>query len=194
MDTRSLANQLGLYLADLPEVKSWGLYGSLQAGTNDRFSDIDIALDVSGYDNGDFLLRLPGLVAGAFPVFYSDFAPSLAPEQYLVTLALDQNNPFVLADITCQAAPHIKNVSAQTLRRRNQPYEHALKLFTANLKHFLRGADCRADILKMAAALAPQQADEALTEHALLCQCFAWLKGRAKKEHERYLSVFEALL
>lgn len=46
MDTRSLANQLGLYLADLPEVKKWGLYGSLQAGTNDRFSDIDIIFDV----------------------------------------------------------------------------------------------------------------------------------------------------
>lgn len=50
-----------------PHVQSAFTRGSLARGTMDRFSDIDIGVDVSGYDNATFLLKIPALVQAHFP-------------------------------------------------------------------------------------------------------------------------------
>ena len=51
------------------------LYDNIANNTEDELSDIDIKIDVSGYDNGKFMLELPHLIKKMNVVYY-DFAPS----------------------------------------------------------------------------------------------------------------------
>lgn len=135
------------YLQSLPEVKSCSLYGSLANGKADRYSDIDIEVDVSGSDNGVFMKNLPVVLTEKSPVLWYDFAPSLAREKYVVSAAIDANNPFCIVDFNCKATPHISAVQKSDLE--NDVYHHLIKLWVTNCKHFIRGADCDRDIRKM---------------------------------------------
>ena len=97
-------------IRSLPMVKSCELYGSIANNTEDDLSDIDIRVDVSGYDNGRFMLEVPHLLEEKMNIIYSDFAPSLAPRQYIVSLAVSEENPFAVIDINCVAEPHCATV------------------------------------------------------------------------------------
>ncbi|MDR1330459.1 MAG: nucleotidyltransferase domain-containing protein [Oscillospiraceae bacterium] len=68
MDLIKKSSEVIAYLNTLPEVKSCALYGSIANGTADNFSDIDICIDVSGFDNGMFMKALPQLMAKRFSV------------------------------------------------------------------------------------------------------------------------------
>ena len=149
MELTVLAQRLMDHLGALPEVKACQLYGSLSTGTWDVYSDIDVEANVSGTDNSVFLTRLPDLVSPVFPVVFFDYAPSLAPDKYVITLALDETNPFRMADIACTATPHCPTLGRQELSALNHSQDHLMKLLSANLKHTLRGADCQRDIAKM---------------------------------------------
>ena len=140
---------LRTFLTSIPAVRSLTLYGSLAEGREDEYSDIDISLDVSGTDNGQFLLSLPEILAEKYPVLYTDFAPSLAPEKYILTAAVYPDEPFLLLDISVTADPHCTTVTREMLSAKNDLYSHTLKLLSANLKHYLRGMDCERDIRKM---------------------------------------------
>ena len=163
-------------LRQLPGIHSCRLYGSLADGTGDRFSDIDIELDVSGCDNGKFLLTLPVLLRQKMEIVYADYAPSLAPDKYVVSLAIDRENPFLLLDLQCTATPHCTSVTKQLLSAQNNEVTHTLKLWTANLKHFLRGNDCQADILRMAQKI-PIEAAESKSPQMLLNETLCWLEA-----------------
>ena len=54
------------YLKTLPQVKRCALSGSLCRGNFDKYSDIDIEIDVSGTDNGQFAMETTYL-SGAKP-------------------------------------------------------------------------------------------------------------------------------
>jgi len=145
---RYKATEIMRFLDTLPQVKSCDLYGSLSGGKADKYSDIDIKVDVSGIDSGAFMKTLPELVAKNFPVIWHDFAPSLAPLQYVVSIAIDENNPFCVVDFKCTATPHIETIQKSDLE--NDIFFHLIKLWVANCKHYIRGADCTGDIQKMA--------------------------------------------
>lgn len=179
---------LTAFLTGLPSVRSLTLYGSLAEGREDAYSDIDIALDVSGTDNGVFLLDLPELLAQKYPVLYTDFAPSLAPDKYILTAAIYPEKPFLLLDISVTAEPHCSSVTKEMLVVRNDLYSHTLKLFTANLKHFLRGADCDRDIRKMAGRLLGYQENALLPD--ILRHTWQWLTENGSPEMKTYLSRF----
>ena len=147
MDAITLAQELKDLFGQRPEVKSVSLYGSIVKGTADSYSDIDIKLDVSGYDNGKFLLGVSAMLEEKYPVLYSDFAPSLAPEQYVISCAMSEENPFLIVDVNCAAEPHVASVAKSDLK--NDPVVHVLKLWVANMKHFIRGQECYRDICKM---------------------------------------------
>lgn len=184
----ALADELCSHLKTLPEVKSSALYGSLTTDHWDCYSDIDVEIDASGADNGALLLRLPELLSHRFPVVFFDYAPSLAPEKYVVTLAIDASNPFRMADITCAAIPHHPSVSAQMLRERNDPLNHMLKLFSANVKHYLRGADCRGDIERMYRRVFSDPAPDA---PAMLRAVYNWLEQNVSGARLAWLHSFE---
>jgi len=177
MELTLLAQRLCDFLAEQPEVKGCRLYGSLSTGTWDQYSDIDIEIDVSGTDNSLFLTHLPERISKAFPLVFFDYAPSLAPEKYVVTLAVDETNPFRMADIACTATPHCPTLNRQALSALNSPQDHLLKLFSANLKHYLRGADCRREIEKMyVKALGP--AEPLLSQAQMLRSVHAYLTAK----------------
>lgn len=193
MQHKELAESVLCFLKTLPQVKQCGLYGSLAENCADEYSDIDIQADVSGTDNGSFALALPRLLSRKFPIIFYDFAPSLAPEQYVVTLALDARSPFMLVDLSSTADPHCANVSKQALRALNNRYDHVLKLFSANLKHFIRGADCSADIFKMQAKLfSPGECT--FHEDEALKKVYRWLKENAPERRRPYVASFARYL
>lgn len=184
---KGMAEKLMALLQTFPEVKGCTLYGSLAEGRGDALSDIDIEVDVSGTDNGAFALMLPDRLAQHIPVFYSDYAPSLAPQQYVVTLALDENDPFLFADLRCAATPHCAAVTPAQLKARNTLFAHTLKLWTANLKHYARGVDCTAEICRMGRKLGLAQAEEKEGE-LLLEETLDWLDENAPQQMKMFLA------
>ena len=190
MDTQKLAGRICEFLREMPEVVHCCLYGSLMRGSCDAYSDIDLEVDVSGCDNGAFILELPKRFSERFDVIFFDYAPSLAPEKYVVTLALDAENPFATVDIAAVATPHMVSVSRQDLNRRNNLYDHTLKLFSANLKHFLRGADCRRDIEKMYSRLFDHD-PSLMKKSQMLREVYSWLKDNTQNRHRPFVAAFE---
>ena len=194
---RTKAKEIIAALNELEEVKDCTIYGSLASGTDDALSDIDIEVDVSGCDNGEFMLALPELLVDKIDIYYADYAPSLVPESYIVSLALDESDPFLIADIRCCAEPHCQSVTRERVTVLNGKFAHTLKLWTANLKHYARGADCRGDILRMAAKLGMDNA-ESVSEKELLAVVLRWIEDNVELGLETFVAAcrrkFEELI
>ena len=184
MDAITLAQELKDLFGQRPEVRSVSLYGSIVKGTADPYSDIDIKLDVSRYDNGRFLLSVPQVLAEKYKVLFSDYAPSLAPEQYVVSCALSEENPFLIVDVNCAAEPHVASVAKADLK--NDPVVHVLKLWVANMKHFIRGQECYRDICKMHRKSVGGELPQG-QEFLMLEQTLSWLEARVPERLARYV-------
>ncbi len=191
MDAISLAQELKVFFGQRPEVRSVSLYGSIVKGTADSYSDIDIKLDVSGYDNGRFLLEVPAMLAEKYPVLFSDFAPSLAPKQYVVSCALSEENPFLIVDVNCEAEPHVTSVARSDLQ--NDPVVHVMKLWVANVKHFIRGQECYCDIAKMHRKSMGDALPEG-QEFLMLQQTLAWLEENVPEKLFGYVKSCRKVL
>lgn len=137
MDKRiDIANEIINLFQSHPKVQNVFLRGSLHKNTNiDSYSDIDIGVDVSGYDNGKFSLEVPDIMRGHFDVLFFDWSPSLLPDQYVQSYVLKDTPVFWIIDIQCFANPHVSSVHKIS----NDFYEHLLKLWILNLKYYLRG-------------------------------------------------------
>lgn len=181
-----IAGEIISILNDMPEVRSCRLYGSLSDGTYDELSDIDINVDVSGCDNGRFMLTLAERLGERICVYYSDYAPSLVPEKYIVSVAVDENNPTRVVDLCCTADPHCATVSKQQVRALNDEFSHILKLWTANWKHHVRGSDCRRDILRMAEKIGVAET-ETKTDAWLLEETLLWLEKNRPERLKRFV-------
>lgn len=186
---KSFANEVCDFLRSLPEVKSCGLYGSVSTDTYDEYSDIDIEIDVSGVDNGLFATRIPDILSEKFDMVFYDFAPSLAPDKYVVSLAFNTDNPFMMVDVACTANPHCDTVSKQQLSSLNNLYDHTLKVFVANLKHFLRGVDCYDDISRMYGRIFRN--NDVYDEGQMLNAVYVWLQENAEPRYVEYIALFE---
>lgn len=99
----------------------------------------------------------------------------------------------MVIDISCIATPHCTSVSKQDLNALNNKYDHTLKLFVANLKHFLRGCDCYDDIYKMYSRILGNKM-EVYDEEYMLKAVYQWLLDNAERRHESYLAEFEGYL
>ncbi|MBQ7101481.1 MAG: nucleotidyltransferase domain-containing protein [Clostridia bacterium] len=186
---KAFAQEVCYFLHNLPEVKSCGLYGSVSTDSYDEYSDIDIEIDVSGVDNGWFATQIPRILLKKFDVIFYDFAPSLAPNKYVVSLAMNNENPFMMVDVACTATPYCDTVSKQQLSSLNNLYDHTLKVFVANLKHFLRGVDCYDDISRMYGRIFRDR--EVYDEEQMLNVVYEWLQDNAEPRHEEYIALFE---
>ena len=181
---RDTANEIITFLNEISVVRKCEIYGSLAANTYDELSDIDIEIDVSGYDNGQFMLELVELLKGKCSIYYSDYAPSLIPDRYIVSIAIDEKNPFLVVDLCCCAKPHCITVTKQQASEKNDKYTHILKLWTANLKHYVRGNECHNDIVRMGQKIAIEDI-ETKGEVEILGKTLCWLEENVKSElHE----------
>jgi predicted nucleotidyltransferase len=130
-----LANQIIEVLEKEEHVQSVYLRGSLSHGKTDEYSDIDIGIDVSGYDNGQYALNLFGVLNEHFSIIFNDWAPSLLPDQYVQSFFFKDTSPFWFVDIECNATPHVRSVT----NIHNDRVGHHLKLWILNAKYYLRG-------------------------------------------------------
>lgn len=185
------ARKVMTVLKELPHVKNCQLYGSLANGAYDELSDIDIEIDVSGYDNGKFMMELETLLSDKLNIIFSDYAPSLVPDKYIVSLAVDEENPFLILDLCCMAEPHCTTVSKQQAMSANDFYTHILKLWVANMKHYSRGQDCYDDIFRMSGKLGIADNDTK-DEAELLESVLIWLESNAIAKTEQYVQSCRA--
>lgn len=144
------ANSIMEYLKKHPKVKECTLQGSLSKGNHDQYSDIDIHIDVSGYDNGKFMLQLPEIISAKYPIAYTAYAPGLFPNIYVVSFGLKNDDIFSFIDFECIAKPHVKTITLDDIRRKNNINHLFLKLTIANTKYILRGINCSEQIKKIA--------------------------------------------
>jgi len=179
------ANEICEFLSSVPEIKSCSVCGSLSNGNSDKYSDIDIEINVSGIDNGQFLRKVPDIIKQKYPVIFSDFAPSLAPDVYVVSIAISALNPFMIVDIRCVANPHIETFTKEHMASLNDPYEHTLKLLTTNFKHYIRGTECFNDIERMHNRILGKR--EHIDERSMLSNVYAWLLDNGKDIYIEYL-------
>ena len=190
---KSFSEEICAFLQSIPGVKSTVIIGSLAKGNFDKYSDIDIEVDVSGLDNGQFLMELPKLLGEKYDIVYCDYAPSLAPDKYIVSFAADISNPFGFVDISCVATPHCANVSKQELKSLNRLYDHTFKLFAINLKHYLRDWGCYDDIVSMYSGICGEDAEER-DEAYMLKVTYDWLMENADDKQEKHLRKFEGYI
>lgn len=173
-------------LKKLPNVNNCKLYGSLANGTYDELSDIDVEINVSGYDNGKFMMELEGLLSDKLNIVFSDYAPSLIPDKYIVSFAIDEENPFLILDLCCMAEPHCKTVTKEQAISANNLFSHMLKLWVANVKHFSRGKDCYSDIIRMASKIGiPDTGIK--NEKELLKNVLIWLEENKTDSTSEYI-------
>jgi hypothetical protein len=161
---RALAQRVLAALVGEPAVRSAILRGSLATGTANEFSDIDVAVDVSGADNGHFATRIPTLLGRHFPVLFSDWAPSLLPKKYVQTCFLNDAPIFWNVDIECVATPHVPSLTHVTV----EPHDHLLKLWVLDAKYLLRGAAAAEPNIRRLAARVLPAADAATGDLRLL--------------------------
>ena len=185
LELRKLSKKCLDIIKSLPQVKSCELYGSIANNTEDELSDIDIKVDVSGYDNGKFMLEVSKLIQNKLHVVYYDFAPSLAPNSYIVSIAISSENPFAILDLNCVATPHCQTVLKEHIV--NDVYSHTLKVWVANLKHYARGFECYSDIARMAKRL-KIQGIYSKDEKELLEDVLTWLEQNQTSDFAKYVS------
>ncbi|TFB19581.1 hypothetical protein E3U55_10495 [Filobacillus milosensis] len=130
------------------QVKKAFLRGSLtDVMRKDKYSDIDIGIDVSGNDNGAFAKSLPKLMDQHFDILFYDWSPSLLPSDFVITFFINNSSIFWFIDIQVFATPH-----HETLKKvKTNKYHHLLKLWILNLKYYIRGSKTsEKDIKKLA--------------------------------------------
>ena len=151
---KEIVEQVITFFEQQALVKHAFLRGSLASEGGDQFSDIDIGVDVSGWDNGQFLLQVPALLATTFPMAFHDWVPSLLPDAYVVNIYLRDLPLFWNIDIQCLATPHVPSLKTVSC----DPADHFLKLWILNAKYYLRGnVEAKQSIRKLAQRILPGQ-------------------------------------
>lgn len=147
MDRRlDIANELIRFFQNHPIVKDAFLRGSLVNNGRDEYSDIDIGIDVSGYDNGKFAKELPELMQRNFEILFYDWSPSHLPLDYIITFIHQDFPIFWIIDIQIIATPHYSSLKEVPVNK----YQHLLKLWILNLKYCLRGNEgCEMQVNKL---------------------------------------------
>jgi len=136
MERDEIINKLQSAFHQMHEVKTFYLHGSLLTSNYDIYSDIDFIIDVSGIDNGKFMISLPDKLAPTMEIGYYAYAPRFAPELYLITIYFKNSDIFHFVDIECHANPHIVTLSKEELLKTTESIK--LKLSLVSLKHILR--------------------------------------------------------
>ncbi|MBN2536446.1 MAG: hypothetical protein JXB88_26415 [Spirochaetales bacterium] len=143
MDREELILTLNDALSKIKEIREYNLHGSLITEHYDEFSDVDFKIDVSGTDNGRFMMALPAILNNFIKIGYFAFAPKFVPDLYLITIYFENTSIFHFVDIECLATPHVMNVTKMEILKTKEIENVKLKLLIHCLKNMLRGtSDC----------------------------------------------------
>ncbi len=151
MDKRlEIANQVLTLFRAQPEVREAVLRGSLANGTPDEYSDIDVTVDVSGHNNGQFIYKAIELMHSNFDVCFHDINSSMVPEWYILNFYLNGVPPFWQVDLAIDAQPHCTSFGREDISSVQDPVGHLLKLWVVCAKHLARDPELNQDEINRA--------------------------------------------
>ena len=181
------ANELITFLRNCPTVQDTFLRGSLAKGIVDEFSDIDIGIDVSGYDNGEFAREFPSLLQRKFDVLFYDWSPSLLPKDYVITFICNGLPIFWIVDIQIMATPHYPSLTEVPINK----YHHLLKLWILNLKYCLRGNEGADSNIKKLVSRTFNKEIESDDNYYLLFEVIKEIKSNVEPELHNFIAKCE---
>ena len=112
------------------------LTGSRKTGAEDAFSDFDLSVTVRGLPADQGLARIASHLKNEYRPLWLDYANSLMPGKFLVSIFFAGENPFAFYDIGVQN--HDAGLLYDSSAFRNDPWVHLTKLWILNFKHYLR--------------------------------------------------------
>jgi predicted nucleotidyltransferase len=122
-----------LQSSDIENIK---LVGSISENKSDEYSDIDIELKDhkrSPVENINIALNF---LSEKYNVLFSDWAKSLLPEKYVLSVFLKQKNIFSYIDLSCYQDINFPDVARDRLPQ-DKVY-HIFKLWICNAKQEIR--------------------------------------------------------
>ncbi|WP_322905949.1 hypothetical protein [Paenibacillus campi] len=133
-----LTRQLLQHLNDCEWITDVKLVGSHTTGMSDRFSDIDLLLSIRHMNPATALWQTFESIQTSFSTLWHDFANSLMPDKFLVSLFIDGDNPFAFYDIGIMNDRAYSTYNCALFV--NDPWVHLLKLWVMNFKYGMRHA------------------------------------------------------
>lgn len=140
---RELADLI-IHLLHSSEINEIRLVGSLSENNFDNFSDIDILLKDtkrSPVENINLALKT---IQSNLDVIFSDWAKSLLPEKYVLSIFLKQENIFWYIDLSCYRDKNFQDTCRESLPQ--DKIYHMFKLWICNAKQEVRKREERNNI------------------------------------------------
>jgi len=112
------------------------LVGSISENKSDEYSDIDIELKDNKRSPVENITIALNILSEKYDVLFSDWAKSLLPEKYVLSVFLKQENIFSHIDLSCYQDINFPDVTRDQLPQ-DKVY-HIFKLWICNAKQEIR--------------------------------------------------------
>lgn len=114
--------------------------GSRIKGCADRYSDIDLIVNVQKIRPNAALLEITEFMNMAYSPLWVDYANSLMPSKFLVSMFIGCENPFCFLDIGIFNKKEALAYDPEKFK--NDKWVHLTKLWIMNFKYYLRKDKC----------------------------------------------------
>lgn len=127
------------FVTDVQEI------GSRSEGHADCYSDVDLVVNVHNIKPDMALLKITEFMTKTYCPLWTDYANSLMPKKFLVSMFIDCENPFCFLDIGIY---NNEIISYDQRDFENDKWVHLTKLWIMNFKYYLRKDNCSPQLLK----------------------------------------------
>jgi predicted nucleotidyltransferase len=132
-----LAEHVVALLQQAPHVSQVKPHGSLAGGRADRYSDIDLAVQIQGISDRAFALNLPTLLQPIGPCVVEGWGVGFLPDTYIRTFYFSDYPLFWHVDIGCLSDQHIDGSDIKN----SYHWPQIFKMWIAVVRDVLRGVD-----------------------------------------------------
>ncbi len=162
-------------------------YGSLAEGTADRYSDIDIHLNLTEVSDRAFAEILPDILRPVGPPLIDGWGFGALPDLYIRTLFFDSYPLFWHVDIACESEHHIDGSDLQGTYH----WPQIFKIWIDVLSNLLRGQDTTAYIERFIGAWADIGMTKDMSPALKFSQYLDWCAERARTRGAPCEALFE---
>ena len=133
---KKIAEEIIQLLNASGKIDSVSLDGSLTLDSWDEISDIDIVVEEKGRSPFENVMMALDEIRNQKKIIFYDWARSLLPEKYLISIYLKGMPVFWFVDIACYRDPRYGDITRDEIPQNYA--EHLLKLWICNIKHEIR--------------------------------------------------------
>lgn len=137
-NSEALTEQLIDHLKGLAFITRIDVIGSRVEQTSDVYSDVDLLLTIKDSTPDNALYEVTESVKAKFQPAWYDFANSLMPDKFLISIFIGGDNPFTFYDIGILNSD--RNLVYDKTLFENDHSIHLMKLWVMNYKYMMRGA------------------------------------------------------